>query len=114
MNSIHSFQNFPKKLHGDDIKHGGTPLHWACSREVIQALVSNNCDINSLNFDQRTALHVMVLRNRLDCLVTLLSLKADCNIGDKDGNTPLHLAVKEGNEACVKTLLIFGADMTCV
>ncbi|KAK6645499.1 hypothetical protein RUM43_001776 [Polyplax serrata] len=111
---VGSIENFPKKLHGDDIKHGGTPLHWACSREVIQALVSNNCDINSLNFDQRTALHVMVLRNRLDCLVTLLSLKADCNIGDKDGNTPLHLAVKEGNEACVKTLLIFGADMTCV
>lgn len=54
----------------------------------------------------------MVLRNRLECLVTLLSYRADCNIGDKDGNSPLHLAVQENNEACVKALIVFGAD-TC-
>lgn len=56
----------------------------------------------------------MVLRNRLDCLVTLLSFKADCNIGDKDGNTPLHLAVQQGHESCVKALVVFGADLSCV
>lgn len=96
------------------MKNGGTPLHWACSREVIEALVSMHCDINSLNFDHRTALHVMVLRNRLECVVTLCSLNADCNIKDKDGNTPLHLAVELGKESIVKALIIFGADLTAL
>lgn len=96
------------------MKYGGTPLHWACSREVIEALVSRNCDIDSLNFDQRTPLHVMVLRNRLECVVALLSLKANANVGDKDGNSPLHLAVKEGNETIVKALVVFGADLDFV
>lgn len=44
------------------MKFGGTPLHWACSREVIEQLVDRNCDINVRNFDQRTALHLMVRR----------------------------------------------------
>jgi calcium-independent phospholipase A2 len=105
-------QDFPRKLHEEDMKFGGTPLHWACSREVVEALVNMRCDINSLNFDNRTALHIMVLRNRLECVVALCSLGADCNIGDKDGNTPLHLAVQVGKEAIVKALIIFGADLS--
>lgn len=43
------------------MKFGGTPLHWSSSREVIDSLIANNCDINALNFDKRTALHIMVL-----------------------------------------------------
>jgi calcium-independent phospholipase A2 len=94
------------------MKFGGTPLHWSCSREVIETLVNMGCDINSCNFDGRTALHVMVLRKRLECVVALLSRDADVNIGDHDGNTPLHLAVAEGNFAIVQALIVFGADLT--
>ncbi|KAL0271268.1 UNVERIFIED_CONTAM: hypothetical protein PYX00_008411 [Menopon gallinae] len=106
-----SSQNLAQKLFEEDMKYGGTPLHWACSSEVVEDLISKNCDINIPNFDSRTALHVMVLRDRLECLVALLSNNADCNIGDKDGNTPLHLAVQEGREAMVQALIVFGADM---
>lgn len=42
------------------MKYGGTPLHWAASKEVIDALLDRNCDIDALNFASRTALHVMV------------------------------------------------------
>jgi calcium-independent phospholipase A2 len=70
------------------------------------------CDINAHNFDGRTALHVMVLRKRLECVVALLSRDADVNIGDHDGNTPLHLAVTEGSYAIVQALVVFGADLT--
>lgn len=42
------------------MKHGGTPLHWSSSREVIEALVDRNCDVNAVNFNGRTALHIMV------------------------------------------------------
>lgn len=96
------------------MKHGGTPLHWAISREVIEALVDKNCDINALNFDGRTALHVMVLRGRLECAIALLSRGAELSIGDKEGNTPLHLAVKQSNTAMVQALVVFGAKLEMV
>lgn len=77
------------------MKFGGTPLHWCVSREVVNTLIEKNCDIDALNFDGRTALHIMVIRKRLDCVAALLSHMANINIVDKDGNTPLHLAVTQ-------------------
>lgn len=50
----------PHKLGTQDMKYGGTPLHWCSSRETLQALIERGCDINALNFDGRTALHIMV------------------------------------------------------
>ncbi|KAJ8713641.1 hypothetical protein PYW07_014011 [Mythimna separata] len=102
--------NHPK-LYQQDMKHGGTPIHWAISREVIEALVDKNCDINATNFDGRTALHIMVLRGRLECAIALLSRGAEHSIGDNEGNTPLHLAVKQTNIAIVQALVVFGADL---
>ncbi|CAG9794023.1 unnamed protein product [Diatraea saccharalis] len=104
-------QDNQPKLYQQDMKHGGTPLHWAISREVIEALVDKNCDINALNFDGRTALHIMVLRGRLECVIALLSRGAENSIGDKDGNTPLHLAVKQTNIPIVQALVVFGANL---
>ncbi|XP_023245898.1 85/88 kDa calcium-independent phospholipase A2 [Copidosoma floridanum] len=103
--------NQPYSLKHDDMKFGGTPLHWCCSKEVINTLLSKNCDINALNFDGRTALHMMVIRKRLDCVAALLSHMADINIVDKGGNSPLHLAVKESTPAIVQLLIAFGAEI---
>ncbi|XP_021919753.1 85/88 kDa calcium-independent phospholipase A2 isoform X2 [Zootermopsis nevadensis] len=100
------------KLHTQDMKFGGTPLHWSCSREVIETLINMGCDINSRNFDGRTALHIMVVRSRLECVVALLSHEANPNISDHDGNTPLHLAVTQGSFAIVQALVVFGADVS--
>lgn len=109
---VHDFmQDNQNKLYQQDMKFGGTPLHWSCSREVIESLISKNCNINALNFDERTALHIMVMRNRLECVVALLSNGADPDIGDMDGNTPLHLAVKEGNASIIQALLVFGSKL---
>lgn len=99
------------KLYTQDMKHGGTPLHWAISREVINTLIDKNCDINALNFDDRTALHIMVLRGRLECAVALASRGAEVSIGDSEGNTPLHLAAKQSNVAMVQALIVFGANL---
>lgn len=93
------------------MKFGGTPLHWSCSREVIETLVDMGCNINALNFEGRTALHVMVMRNRLECVVALLSRDADPNIPDYEGNTALHLAIKENNIPIVQSLIVFGANL---
>lgn len=104
-------QSHPNSLNKEDMKMGGTPLHWACSRPVIEALVNMNCHINAFNFDRKTALHVMVIRNRFECVVALLSHGADGNIGDADGNRPIHLAVKHGSIAIIQCLIIFGVDL---
>ncbi|XP_065217015.1 85/88 kDa calcium-independent phospholipase A2-like [Planococcus citri] len=99
------------KLHEDDIKFGGTPLHWSCSKEVICDLVVNNCDLNAVNFNGHTALHIMVLRERLECAIALLSHGCEVNAEDEDGNTPLHLAVQKKNVPLIQGLVIFGAKL---
>lgn len=104
-------QNKPNSLHADDMKFGGTPLHWSCSREVIEALIETNCDIDAVNFDGRTALHIMVIRKRLECVTALLSHMASVNTVDNEGNTPLHLAVPNGSVPIVQILIGFGADI---
>ncbi|XP_048506119.1 85/88 kDa calcium-independent phospholipase A2 [Athalia rosae] len=101
----------PNAFYSQDMKFGGTPLHWSPSRGVIDALIETNCDIDALNFDGRTALHIMVLRKRLDCTVALLSHMASVNMVDKEGNTPLHIAITHGTPAIVQALLGFGADI---
>lgn len=99
--------NKPNMLHPEDMKFGGTPLHWSRSREVICTLIET-CEIDALNFNGRTALHVMVIRKRLECVVALLSHMASVNIVDNEGNTPLHLAV---DPVIVQALIGFGADL---
>nr|CAI5840327.1 unnamed protein product [Callosobruchus analis] len=104
-------QNNPNTLYLKDVKSGGTPLHWAKSRLVIEALIDVNCHINAVNFESKTALHVMVERNRLDCVVALLSRQANADLGDKDGNRPIHLAVKAGSASILQALIVFGVDI---
>lgn len=58
-------QEFSSKLHTQDMKFGGTPLHWSCSREVVESLLEKKCHINALNFDGRSALHLMVSRKKI-------------------------------------------------
>lgn len=104
-------QENPNTLSQEDMKFGGTPLHWSCSREVVNTLVDRNCNINAVNFEKRTALHIMVLRNRLECVVALSSRQAEMDLGDHEGNSPLHLAVMKGNVSIIQALIIFGANL---
>ncbi|XP_041987671.1 85/88 kDa calcium-independent phospholipase A2 [Aricia agestis] len=104
-------QDNKPKLFQQDMKRGGTPLHWAVSAEVVEALADKNCAINALNFDGRTALHIMVLRGRLDCIIALMARGAEISVGDNEGNTPLHLAAKQTNINILQALIVFGADL---
>lgn len=74
------------------MKNGGTPLHWATTKEVVTALLELGCLIDARNFNGETALHVMVQRDRFECVVTLLSHGADPNLVDNLGKSPLHVA----------------------
>ncbi|XP_014090407.1 85/88 kDa calcium-independent phospholipase A2 [Bactrocera oleae] len=99
------------KLYTQDMKYGGTPLHWCSSRETLHALIMQGCDVNATNFDGRTALHVMIARNRFECVVTLLAHDADIDVFDKDGNTALHIAIEKKLVPIVQCLVVFGCDI---
>lgn len=107
-------QMYPKQLHAQDIKHGGTPLHWSKSRRVIEALVDSGCFVDSKNFLGQTALHLHVRHERLDCVLALIAFEANVNLKDEAGNTALHMAVEIGNVTIVRALLVFEADTSLV
>lgn len=98
------------KLAAKEMKNGGTPLHWTTSRAVIVELIMRGCDVNAVNFEEKTALHVMVEKNSLECVVSLLSHEAEVDLIDKDGNSPLHIAVEKKFLPIVQCLIVFGAD----
>ena len=93
-----------------DIKNGGTPLHWAKEKEIIEALVEAGCLVNSKNFAGDTALHVMAKHDRLDCAIALIVHGADIDEKDARGNTPMHVAVEHAHVSLVRTMLVFDAD----
>jgi calcium-independent phospholipase A2 len=105
------FQNNANKVSTQDMKNGGTPLHWANSREVLEVLIERGCHIDSLDFNGRSALHVMVAKNQLECVVSLLAHDAEIDLRDKDGNTPLHIAVEKKLIPIVQCLVVFGCDI---
>ncbi|XP_017081157.1 85/88 kDa calcium-independent phospholipase A2 isoform X2 [Drosophila eugracilis] len=99
------------KLYKQDMKYGGTPLHWCSSRETLHALIMEGCDVNATNFEGRTALHVMVARNRFECVVTLLAHDADIDVLDNEGNAALHIAIEKKLVPIVQCLVVFGCDI---
>ncbi|XP_071512455.1 85/88 kDa calcium-independent phospholipase A2 isoform X2 [Panulirus ornatus] len=100
---------YPNQLNVKDMKHGGTPLHWATSREIINAMADLGCSINARNFHGLTALHKMVENDRLTCVITLLSRGAEVNVCDDEGNTALHLS---RSPAVLQALIVFGSQTT--
>ena len=82
-----------------DIKNGGTPLHWAKSKDIVVALIEAGCKVDAKNFKGDPALHTMIGHGRLDCVMSLISYGANINLKDADGNTPIHIACEVGNES---------------
>jgi calcium-independent phospholipase A2 len=44
-----------------DFKFGGTPLHWAKSKEILEALLDAGCIIDAKNFQVSIALFLFLL-----------------------------------------------------
>ncbi|XP_075557196.1 calcium-independent phospholipase A2 VIA isoform X2 [Dermacentor variabilis] len=101
--NVHNFQI-------EDMKHGGTPLHWAKTTQCLETMIDLGCDLDAKNFQGNTALHIMVARGRLSCVISLLSHGANVNAIGSDGDSPLHVAVRS-DVSLIHALIVFGADV---
>ncbi|XP_077490326.1 85/88 kDa calcium-independent phospholipase A2-like isoform X3 [Amblyomma americanum] len=116
--NVHNFQL-------EDMKHGGTPLHWAKTTQCLETMIELGCDLDAKNFQGNTALHIMVARGRLSCVISLLSHGANVNAIGSDGDSPLHVAVRvavpnyenwsifleQSDVSLIHALIVFGADV---
>ncbi|XP_074647168.1 85/88 kDa calcium-independent phospholipase A2-like [Tubulanus polymorphus] len=94
-----------------DSKYGGTALHWAKTAEAVHMLFDKKIDLEVRNKTGETALHIMVRRNRLQCVMALLCQDANVAVIDQNGNTPLHLAIATDNIDIVRALIVFGVNI---
>ena len=79
--------------------NGHTPLHLAAENVhgnsltvCIPALIKSGIMVDSLDRQNRTALHLAVLKRKFKCIDTLIKVGANVKRIDIDGHTPLHYA----------------------
>ena len=79
--------------------------------EKAKGLFTNQADINNVDADGNTALHVATRINDAD-LVTFLIIKgADTELKNNFGDTALHVAVKGDSYEAARALTTMGADV---
>ncbi|KAJ4447087.1 hypothetical protein ANN_09076 [Periplaneta americana] len=105
---------------------GNTPLHYAaeeCSTDTLQILIDYIRDnpfynlefeINALNDNKRSPLHLAAQSGSLKCVKLLFENKSNLTSVDEVDNTALHYAAMSGSADCVKFLIDNGADLLAV
>ncbi|XP_052278994.1 E3 ubiquitin-protein ligase MIB2-like isoform X2 [Dreissena polymorpha] len=107
-----------------------TALHVASINDFVEVsgllLEKGGANPNALDSEQKTPLHLAVIRQHKRSIELLLNKDANVNAQDKDGNTPLHLSQNipllqsfrksvakagDSNIAIVYALLEKGADL---
>lgn len=83
-------------------------LCWAAyegDNQEIGRLIANEVNVNSLDYDKRTALHIAAAQGHLSTVKYLLALGANKTTQDRWGHTPYDDAMQAGHEAVGKILL---------
>ncbi|MBU0513672.1 MAG: ankyrin repeat domain-containing protein, partial [Proteobacteria bacterium] len=101
---------------------GVTPLHLAagtlysdlgrseCCTTVMELLLDNGAEIDTVDFSGNTALHYAVEIGHTEIVRLLTSKGAEVDTVGHSGNTVLHYAVERGHTEIVRLLMSNGAD----
>lgn len=95
----------------EDMEFGGTPLHWAKHRRALERLIGFGFGLDVINANRETALHTMVRRMRLKCMIGLLCFGAKVSKVDRNGDSPLHCAVRGADLTSTQALIIFDSNI---
>lgn len=95
---------------------GNATLHYLAmsmysetTKYIFNELLAEGADINILNSNHSTALHLSASGDNDEFLLLLIQSGAELDIVDKDGRTALQLAERTGNTKNMMALLDAGA-----
>ncbi|XP_053963428.1 rabankyrin-5 [Anastrepha ludens] len=99
----------PNDEGGDEANLKASPLHLCCHcgfTKVLQALIDHGANVNALDINNQTPIHIAV-RNHQEKIVSILLChpNIDLKIRDNDGNTPFAQALIVRNHKAAKRIL---------
>ena len=77
----------------------------------MKVLVQSGADVNAVNRDKETALHVAANNGHVDVVKVLVQNGVDVNAVNKDKETPLYAAFFMNQLACSLQLICCGAKI---
>ncbi|XP_023317273.1 uncharacterized protein LOC111694211 [Trichogramma pretiosum] len=94
-------------------------LHLAILKnqpKIVKKLLDMGIDLNMLDDNENTALHLAIEASAYDCIDELLKYKDKINfhISNECGYMPLHLAIKRNSLKIVKSLVEAGAQINSI
>ncbi|MDX2050563.1 MAG: ankyrin repeat domain-containing protein [Rickettsiaceae bacterium] len=114
---------FANNIDPNDVQKNGQPLLCDLlskkpqdqdedrTAKLLSTYVAYGHDVNAIDKDNVSALHLAVYNKQNKSVQALLSLGADIDSKDKKGATPLHYAIESGNLEAARFLLENGADL---
>lgn len=99
----------PQGQGGDEAKDKASPLHMCCQwglRNVLHTLIDHGANVNAVDCDLKTPLHVAIENQHEEIIGILLCHPGiDLKIRDKSGNTPFAAALQVRNNKAAQNIL---------
>lgn len=94
---------------GSEFSSKESPLHLCCSYglcKVAQALIEHGANVNSINHENKTPLHIAIQNHHEIIIMMLLKHpNIDLKIRDRQGNTPFATALSVRNHKAAEKIL---------